>query len=59
MLESFDKVMQLAGGNIENIIPGHDPIVMQVYPPARPGLEGKIVRLDVQPAPMPERKRNA
>ncbi len=55
MMDSFDKVMQLAGGDIARVIPGHDPIVMQIYPAARAGLEGRIARLDVQPAPMPER----
>jgi glyoxylase-like metal-dependent hydrolase (beta-lactamase superfamily II) len=54
MLESFDRVMKLAG-DIEHIIPGHDPMVMQLYPAARPGLEGRVARLDVEPAPMPER----
>lgn len=55
MLESFDKVMKLAG-DVEHVIPGHDPVVMQIYPAARTGLEGRIVRVDVQPAPMPARK---
>ena len=54
MLESFDKVMRLAG-DIAHVIPGHDPIVMQIYPPAAPGLEGRVARLDVVPAAMPER----
>ena len=54
MLESFDKVMKLAG-DIQHVIPGHDPLVMQLYPAARPGLEGRIARLDAEPAPMPER----
>jgi glyoxylase-like metal-dependent hydrolase (beta-lactamase superfamily II) len=54
MIESFEKVLKLAGGDIARVIPGHDPIVMQIYPPARPGLEGRIARLDVQPASMPE-----
>ena len=33
------------------IIPGHDPLVQQLYPAARPGLEGIAVRLDVDPKP--------
>ena len=32
-----------------NIIPGHDPLVLQRYPAVRPGLEGVIVRVDVEP----------
>jgi len=55
MIDSFDRLLHLAG-DIEHIIPGHDPLVMQVYPPARPGLEGKAARLDTAPAPLPERK---
>ena len=54
VLESFDKLMFL-GKDIEHIIPGHDPIVMQIYPSAKEGLEGKIVRLDMQPSQMPQR----
>lgn len=54
VLESFEKVLALAG-DIEHVIPGHDPIVMQIYPPARPGLAGHVVRLDEPPAPMPQR----
>jgi len=58
MLESFDKVLRLAGG-IEHVIPGHDPLVMQLYPAAAPGLEGRIARLDAQPGPMPQRPPRA
>ena len=32
-----------------HIIPGHDPAVLDRYPPAKPGLEGWVVRLDVEP----------
>jgi hypothetical protein len=31
------------------IIPGHDPLVLQRYPAAKPGLEGIAVRLDAEP----------
>jgi hypothetical protein len=30
-------------------VPGHDPIVMKVYPPLSPELQGIVVRLDVAP----------
>ena len=30
-------------------VPGHDPLVMQRYPVAGPGLEGIAVRLDAEP----------
>ena len=29
--------------------PGHDPLVMRRYPPAKPELEGIVVRLDAMP----------
>ena len=32
-----------------HIVPGHDPLVLQRYPAARPGLEGWVARLDVDP----------
>ena len=31
------------------VVPGHDPLVMQRYPAAGPGLEGVAVRLDAEP----------
>jgi Zn-dependent hydrolases, including glyoxylases len=33
----------------DHIIPGHDPLVMKRYPPARPDLAGIVARLDVDP----------
>ena len=48
MLEAYDKVKALAPGR-DHIIPGHDPLVMKLYPAPRPDLEGTIVRLDVMP----------
>ena len=47
-LEGFDRLRAIAPGP-EHIVPGHDPLVMELYPPARPDLEGIAVRLDVQP----------
>lgn len=55
MLESFDDLMELADNDIARIVPGHDPLVMQLYPPANPDLAGRVARLDVQPAPIPPR----
>lgn len=52
VLHSYDTVLKLAGG-LENLIPGHDPMVMALYPAARPGLEGRIARLDVPPKEIP------
>jgi hypothetical protein len=31
------------------IIPGHDPLVLQRYPPAKPDLQGVVARLDADP----------
>ena len=33
----------------DHIVPGHDPRVAEIYPAAAPGLEGFVVRLDVDP----------
>ncbi|HEX4243630.1 MAG TPA: N-acyl homoserine lactonase family protein [Steroidobacteraceae bacterium] len=48
MLDSFRLVESLAESP-DHIIPGHDPLVMQLYAPPRPELEGIAVRLDVAP----------
>ena len=36
-----------------DIVPGHDPYVMQEYPAPKPALEGIAVRLDVAPIAPP------
>jgi len=48
MLEGFKTLRKLAP-SINHVVPGHDPLVMQRYPAAKPGLEGLAVRLDVEP----------
>jgi glyoxylase-like metal-dependent hydrolase (beta-lactamase superfamily II) len=48
MRDSFDRIMALAGG-MDRVIPGHDPLVMKMYPAARPELAGIVARLDVEP----------
>jgi len=48
MLEGFDTLRRLASSP-RHIIPGHDPLVMDRYPPARAGMEDWIVRLDADP----------
>jgi len=45
-VQAFDRLAQLAG-DVDFLIPGHDPDVMRRYPAARPGLEGRIARLDL------------
>ncbi len=48
-LESYEKLRAIAASP-EHIVPGHDPLVMQLYPAPRPDLEGIAVRLDVPPS---------
>jgi glyoxylase-like metal-dependent hydrolase (beta-lactamase superfamily II) len=49
MLEGYQLLYRLADSP-DHIIPGHDPLVMKVYPPPRPDLKGIVVRLDAAPA---------
>lgn len=48
MLAGYQTLRKLAS-TPRHIVPGHDPLVMQRYPAAGPGLEDWIVRLDVEP----------
>ena len=48
MLEGHRKLKALASAD-ELVIPGHDPLVLQRFPPARPELAGHIARLDADP----------
>jgi glyoxylase-like metal-dependent hydrolase (beta-lactamase superfamily II) len=48
MLEGFDA-LRAAAPSPAHIVPGHDPLVMTLYPPPRPELDGVAVRLDVAP----------
>ena len=48
MLEGFATVRRL-GTTLQHVVPGHDPLVLQRYPAAKPGLEGIAVRLDLAP----------
>jgi glyoxylase-like metal-dependent hydrolase (beta-lactamase superfamily II) len=48
MLEGFNTVRRLAESPL-HVIPGHDPLVLTRYPAAKPGLEGIVARLDVDP----------
>jgi len=47
-LEGYNTLKKLAESPA-HIVPGHDPRVLEEYPPAKPGLEDWIVRLDTQP----------
>jgi glyoxylase-like metal-dependent hydrolase (beta-lactamase superfamily II) len=48
VLDGYDTMKKLAGSP-DRIVPGHDPLVLKYYPAARPGMEGWIARLDVEP----------
>jgi len=48
MLEAYDTLRKEAP-TPQHIVPGHDPKVMQFYPPPSPELAGIVVRLDVTP----------
>lgn len=48
MLEGYELVHRLADSP-DHVIPGHDPLVMQLYPPPAAELAGIAVRLDVPP----------
>ena len=48
VLDGYDTLRRL-GSSPDHVVPGHDPQVLQRYPAARPGMEGWIVRLDVEP----------
>jgi len=49
MLEGFDRLRALAGSP-QHIVPGHDPKVMERYPPAPGAPDGVAVQLHAAPA---------
>ena len=50
VLEGYGTLKKLAGSP-SRVVPGHDPQVLKRYPAAKPGLEGWVVRLDVEQQP--------
>ncbi|BBK34046.1 glyoxylase-like metal-dependent hydrolase (beta-lactamase superfamily II) [Stella humosa] len=52
MLEGFRTIHRLADSP-KHVVPGHDPLVMQIYPPVSPELAGIAVRLDESPKDLP------
>ena len=46
MVEGYETLRRLAS-TPDAIVPGHDPLVLERYPPAASGLEGIAARLDV------------
>jgi glyoxylase-like metal-dependent hydrolase (beta-lactamase superfamily II) len=47
-LEGYRRLYELASDRA-NVLPGHDPVVLDRYPASAPGLEGISVRLDADP----------
>jgi glyoxylase-like metal-dependent hydrolase (beta-lactamase superfamily II) len=48
VLEGYAEINRLADSP-DHVIPGHDPLVADLYPAAAPGLEHLVMRLDVDP----------
>jgi glyoxylase-like metal-dependent hydrolase (beta-lactamase superfamily II) len=46
-LRTYDRLTELADGKMENVIPGHDPLVLKRYPALSAETEGVVHRLDV------------
>ncbi|MER2534068.1 MAG: N-acyl homoserine lactonase family protein [Rhizobiaceae bacterium] len=51
MMEGFAVIHRLADSP-DHVVPGHDPLVMAIYPPVAPDLAGIAVRLDAPPQPL-------
>jgi glyoxylase-like metal-dependent hydrolase (beta-lactamase superfamily II) len=49
VLEGYGTLKKLSTSP-RHIVPGHDPLVLKRYPAAKPGLEGFVARLDVEPS---------
>jgi len=49
MMQGYRTIFRLAEGSWDHVIPGHDPLVMKMYPALDQALEGVVVRLDVPP----------
>mgnify|MGYP001431430333 CR=1 FL=1 len=49
MLEGYRTLTRLADSP-DHIVPGHDPLVMELYPAPAAQLDGIVVRLDVPPS---------
>lgn len=56
MLDAYRKIERLAASP-DHIIPGHDPLVMKLYPAPEAAMQGIVARLDVMPRNLPDRER--
>ncbi len=52
MMEGYRIIHELADSP-DHVVPGHDPLVMAIYPPVSPELQGIAVRLDETPKALP------
>ena len=50
MLAGHDRIASLADSS-DHIIPGHDPLVTNIYPAYNDSLNGIVSRLDADPSP--------
>jgi glyoxylase-like metal-dependent hydrolase (beta-lactamase superfamily II) len=48
-LRGYGRLRDLAGGGLDRIVPGHDPLVMARFPAPEGRLEGVVARLDLPP----------
>lgn len=48
VLEGYQTLRKLATSR-HHIVPGHDPRVLELYPPPRPELKGRVAKLDEAP----------
>jgi glyoxylase-like metal-dependent hydrolase (beta-lactamase superfamily II) len=48
LIEGYAKLHRLAASP-RHIVPGHDPLVLQRYPPHSEGLRGQVAQLDARP----------
>ena len=48
VLEGYTTIRRLAASD-DHVVPGHDPAVLDLYPPVSPELAGVAARLDVAP----------
>tara|TARA_E500000331_G_scaffold319741_1_gene332688 strand:+ start:4916 stop:5614 length:699 start_codon:yes stop_codon:yes gene_type:complete len=48
MVEGYKRLKELADSS-QHIIPGHDPLVLKLYPPSSPQLRGMAARVDLEP----------
>jgi glyoxylase-like metal-dependent hydrolase (beta-lactamase superfamily II) len=47
-VEGYKTLKRLASSR-QHVVPGHDPLVMKLYPAPAPNLDGWVVRLDADP----------